>query len=290
MRPHYAFMKLGPRVLRDRRENRMLDPIGGRWRPAMRGALLAGFALAAVTTTSDAQRFISGSVVDTDGDPVAYAVIESVTRRVVADDSGHFRVLTGAGAGFLRIRRIGFKPLNAKYEAGADTSLTLQLEPVARMLETAVIEATAVSRTLVLRGFYRRYQDHERGINAGQFITAEEIQQRSPNRITQMLEGRTGVKAARVGGGGYNRFAQNCLAASAMCFAPQGVGGCWMTVYLDGRRLNSIRGGSNSPGMVDEIVIPTHVAGMEVYTSPLRAPPEYQSLNGTCGVVLIWTR
>ena len=254
----------------------------------MRRGLVAVLALAAVAIEADAQRIVSGAVVDTNGDPVAYAVIESVTRRVVADDSGRFRVSIGSGSGYLRIRRIGFKPLNAEYEAGTDTSLTLQLEPVARTLERAVIEATAVSRALELRGFYRRFQEHEKGINAGQFITAEEIQQRNPNRITQMLDGRPGVKASRVGG--FGRMADKCLAASAMCFAPQGVGGCWMTVYLDGRRMNGMRTGSNSPAMIDEIVIPTDVAGMEVYTSPLRAPPEYQTLSGTCGVVLIWTR
>ena len=255
----------------------------------MRRALLSGLALATFAVESDAQRMISGSVVDTNGDPVAYAVIESITRRVVADDSGRFRVSISSGSGFLRIRRIGFKPLNAPYEAGGDTSMTVQLAPVARLLETAVIEATAVSRALELRGFYRRFQEHEKGINAGQFITAEEIQQRGPTRITQMLDGRPGVKAQRTSAGP-GRMAPRCLSAAAMCFAPMGVGGCWMTVYLDGRRLNPANLGSNQPALVDEIVIPSDVAGMEVYTSPLRAPPEYQSLNGTCGVVLIWTR
>jgi hypothetical protein len=63
-----------------------------------------------------------------------------------------------------------------------------------------------------------------------------------------------------------------------------------MTVYLDGRRLNRLTTGSNTAAMVDEIALPTHIAGVEIYTSPLRAPPEYQSLSGTCGVVLLWTK
>jgi hypothetical protein len=235
-----------------------------------------------------AQRLVTGSVVDASGAPIPYAMIESATRQAVADESGKFRIAVSPGSGFIRVRRIGFKPVNVSYVAGGDTSLSLQLEHLARTLEATIIEATAVSRSLELRGFYRRLREREQGINAGQFITAEEIQQRSPTRVTQMLEGRPGVRAARVGGSG--RFAPKCFAAGSTCFAPQGVGGCWMTVYLDGRRMNDIRAGAFAPGIVDDVVIPSDVAAIELYTSPLRAPPEYQSLNGTCGVVLIWSR
>jgi hypothetical protein len=51
-----------------------------------------------------------------------------------------------------------------------------------------------------------------------------------------------------------------------------------------------MRTGSNTPAIVDDLVQPSHVSGIEIYTSPLRAPPEYQSLAGTCGVVLIWSK
>ena len=33
-----------------------------------------------------------------------------------------------------------------------------------------------------------------------------------------------------------------------------------------------------------------HVAGIERYASDVRTPPEYQMLNGTCGVILIWSK
>jgi hypothetical protein len=41
---------------------------------------------------------------------------------------------------------------------------------------------------------------------------------------------------------------------------------------------------------LDEIVSLTSIAGIEVYPRSVTAPPKYQSLNGLCGVVLIWTR
>ena len=42
--------------------------------------------------------------------------------------------------------------------------------------------------------------------------------------------------------------------------------------------------------IIDEIVGPTHVAAMEIYQRGINAPPAYQLSNGTCGIVLIWTR
>lgn len=234
------------------------------------------------TSTAMAQRLVTGTVVDGTGSRVPYAYVTAEPKRAVADDSGRFRLALGVGAVAIHARRIGFKPASLTLPEGGDTSITLQLEPLARNLETAVIQATQVSRALELRGFYRRIEVREKGINAGQFITAEEIDQRNPTRITQMLEGRNGIRVSRMPSG------QNCPAF--VCWAPQGVGGCWMTVYVDGRRVNSIRGGSNTPGLVDEFLLPTHVAGIEVYTSPLRAPPEYQMLSGTCGVVLFWSK
>jgi hypothetical protein len=240
-------------------------------------------ALCASPAVALAQRVITGSVVDSSGAPVAYVSVDAGSRRVIADDSGRFRISLGDGISALQVRRIGFKPVNVSFAAGADTSVILRLEPVARSLEAAIIVASQASRALELRGFYGRYADREKGINAGQFITPEEIEQRSPFRITQMLDGRPGIKTARI--------ARGCTTSNPnLCWAPQGVGGCWMTVYLDGRRLNSLKEGSNTPAVVDEIALPTHIAGIEIYTSPLRAPPQYQSLSGTCGVVLLWSK
>jgi hypothetical protein len=76
------------------------------------------------------------------------------------------------------------------------------------------------------------------------------------------------------------------------CFVPAGVNSCPMAVYVDGRRMNSLFEPAYGAyaWQLDEIIVPAHVAGIEIYASPLRAPPEYQTLNGLCGVVLVWTK
>ena len=61
-----------------------------------------------------------------------------------------------------------------------------------------------------------------------------------------------------------------------------------MTVYLDNVRITGKLGGRDD--LVNDLALPTHVAAMEVYPRAVNAPPQYQPLNGACGVVLIWTK
>jgi hypothetical protein len=61
-----------------------------------------------------------------------------------------------------------------------------------------------------------------------------------------------------------------------------------MTVYVDNIRVQGRLGGRDYG--VNEVAFPTHVAGMEIYPRAVSAPPQYQASNGTCGIVLIWTK
>jgi hypothetical protein len=66
-----------------------------------------------------------------------------------------------------------------------------------------------------------------------------------------------------------------------------------MTVYLDRVRIVGRVGtslGRSTDDFVNEMVVPSSVAAMEVYPRGTGAPPEFQPMNGNCGVVLIWTR
>ena len=63
---------------------------------------------------------------------------------------------------------------------------------------------------------------------------------------------------------------------------------CTMTVYLDNIRIVGRLTGPDD--YVNEIATPNHIAAMEVYPRGVGAPPQYQALNGTCGIVLIWTK
>jgi hypothetical protein len=85
-----------------------------------------------------------------------------------------------------------------------------------------------------------------------------------------------------------------------------GSDGCQAAVYLNGTRLNKLDDDATSiasivsheksgralpePPDFDGLVDPLSLAGIEVYTRGTRAPPEYESLNGGCAVVLVWTK
>ena len=79
-------------------------------------------------------------------------------------------------------------------------------------------------------------------------------------------------------------------------------GGCVMTVYLDRVRIVGALAtryeaegkhrelGGVPDAFVNELVLPHQVAGIEIYPRAVGAPPQYQSSNGKCGVMLIWTK
>jgi hypothetical protein len=72
-----------------------------------------------------------------------------------------------------------------------------------------------------------------------------------------------------------------------------GQGNCAATVYLDGQRLNSLGTAAGDPTgapAIDELIPVTGVSAIEVYPRGSSAPPRYQSLAGTCAVVVIWTK
>jgi hypothetical protein len=72
---------------------------------------------------------------------------------------------------------------------------------------------------------------------------------------------------------------------------------CNAAVYIDGIRILEDRPlgppASNAKGLgvaIDELVSPSNVAGIEVYTRPSEVPHEFEALNASCAVVLVWTK
>ncbi|HSA57306.1 MAG TPA: carboxypeptidase-like regulatory domain-containing protein [Gemmatimonadaceae bacterium] len=259
--------------------------------PAVVVERLAPVAVPAAPAASGVQqqsgrRVIHGRVTDPTGAPVTFAGVYASGARVVANDTGYFRLEARARDVIrLDVRRIGFKAAQLVVPAGGDTTVVVTMEPVEQMLESVRVQANQTIRTLATRGFYRRLHDQERGINSGVFITVDDIDRRKPHRITQMFEGLQGVRIVRVGG--------ECLMEhDPRCRAPVNSSGCAMAVYLDGRRLNPMRQESCESYAVgiDELALSTHVAGIEVYSRSGKVPPEYQSLVGRGGAILIWTR
>lgn len=235
-------------------------------------------------------------VTDPGAQAVPYANVGVNGIRRIADDSGRLAIeIAPPQRIVVDVRRIGFRPRQVEVEVSGDSTLAIELEPSIQQLAGATITAAQPRKSLELSGFYRRVQDREKGINAGHFITEEDIERRRPHRITQMLEAIPTVRILRRKPPPRDGMGTSCLSEhDPQCWVPAGRNDCPMTVYFDGRRLNTLRvlDPTHIPYAygLDQVAQTNHVAGIEVYSTANRAPPEYQMLNGTCGVILIWTQ
>jgi len=246
----------------------------GRGRPVVRDFVLVRESTP-LPEPNPSDRVLRGRVTDTERIPLAYASIQiNGGRRYVTDDSGRFTLPSPTGRFSLLVRRIGFGPEEVILDSVPHAALRIQLAAVAQSLPEQRVVGRAAFVSLDLSGFYRRMKDAERGINHGYFVTPEDFEFRKPVYLTQMADGFPTVRVKR----GIPPFKDVITGAL----------GCKMTVYLDRVRIVGKLLGVDD--FVNELVPTNHVAGMEIYPRAVGAPPEYQPLNGTCGVVLIWTK
>ena len=238
-------------------------------------------------------RVLRGYVTDSEGAALAYATVQiNGGRRFVADDSGRFTIPSPAGRFWLLVRRIGFSPVEVTLDAAPDTALRMRMTAFASALPEQRITGRAAFVSLDLNGFYRRMKDAERGVNHGFFVTPEDLEFRKPHLITQMVEGLPAVYMKRNGlyprldmilGSPCSNPSKSCVPVGRDLFR------CVMTVYLDRIRIVG-KPGRAPDDFVNEIALPSQIAAMEIYPRGVGAPPEYQSDNGSCGVVLIWSK
>ena len=235
---------------------------------------------------------VSGRVTDVSGTPVPFARITAEgSGERVADDSGRFLLpRSRTGPMRLEVRRVGFTPLLTRVDINRDTSLHLVLQPLPTTLSKVQIDGQAMVTALDLAGFYQRLRDKERGANTGHFITPEEIERRRQGSVTQLVTGIPGLRVGRFkrsespAANEYQALFGNSRKGRAMCS---------MTVYVNRVRLvppdDDGLAREPLPPDVNGAVTLSELAGVEVYTRSY-APPEYAMLNGTCGVVLLWTK
>lgn len=243
-------------------------------------SLFGGTGVAAQET-----RIVNGVVADSGGRTIAYVSLDGGAKyRTVTNAVGEFSFSVPPNVRVeFNVRRIGYLPTRFRVEPGSDTTIRVTIQQLAVLMTTQIVRAQQQIRTLELRGFYERMLEHQRGALVGVFILPEEIEMRNPQRVSQLLEARQGVQVRRVG-------ACNIIAT---CYRVMGTAGCAATVFLDGQRLNSLAdasGNANAAPPVDELIPVSSVSAVEVYPRGALAPPKYQSLGGTCAIVLIWTK
>jgi hypothetical protein len=211
--------------------------------------------------------------------PIAGALVELVTpagERLAAAQT------TGDGAFQLRLRRpasfivqlshLAYATVHSdtiSAAAGEVLTVEVRMDRTVIPLEPLVVTARRDSR---LSGFYERQQRP----GFGRFITREEIErQPAMYRTTDLLRMMPGVEIVRAG---------NAAVPVHLIAMRGGTGRCLPTIYLDGSIVRQFEFSG-----VDEMLSPSMIEGVEVYTG-IGGAPASLAPRGNCGVVAFWTR
>ncbi|AHG90456.1 TonB-dependent receptor plug [Gemmatirosa kalamazoonensis] len=172
-----------------------------------------------------------------------------------------------AGTYSLEVRAIGYEPkrvavdLSAKRPANVDVVLEKQVA----VLAGVTVTGQRTKAETDYNGFLERKKN-----GFGRYFTQEDIENRNPMVMTDIMRMSPGMQVSPNGSFGY---------------VLRGRGGCTPEIFLDGMRV--MQGADD----LDNIVRPTEVSGVEVYNNASSAPAQYGgSAGGDCGVVLIWTK
>lgn len=145
-----------------------------------------------------------------------------------------------------------------------DMRVQIAMDPV----ELAPLTVVVRSPVLVNAGFYNRRED-----GFGEFLTRDDLAGRAPTVLSLVVGSLAGVRKIPGRFGTYQlRMARSALS-----------GRCRIQYFLDG--VPTLLG----PIGIDEI--PTYdVEGLEVYRGASEIPPQFNTGNALCGVIVVWTR
>jgi hypothetical protein len=215
------------------------------------------------------QGVVRGVVADSSGDPIEAAdvAIVALHRLTRTDERGRFS-LTGLPLDDveLSVRRLGYAPkrVRVRVKAGGPDSTLVTLIELPDVLPG--VSATAQRARVEIEQFYRR-----RARGPGTFFTRDEIEDRHPITMSDMLRMAPGVTVVRTPGGNGIRFTTGSARR-----------GCAPLIWIDGQK---------APGMeIDQIPV-SDVEGVELYQGASTTPPQFwQNQGTTCGTIVMWTR
>ena len=162
---------------------------------------------------------------------------------------------------------IGYSPLAAVVDLGEDErkELEFRTDTVGQLLPTIFVDGESQPSLIkILTKFERRM-----ATGTGRYITREQILQRNPMQLTDLIRFLPGVRS-------------HCRGMSCQLLLNQDPRGCGPAIFVDG--ISTVM-------QVLEATHPNSVQGIEVYNGPSDVPPEINNETARCGgAIAIWTR
>jgi hypothetical protein len=223
---------------------------------------------------------ILGAVTDTALAPIADAEVEflGTAVRVTTDATGRFLVTDLPPTTYLvAARRLSFQPTVNVVEvrAGDTLRVAFMLLPAVTTLTPVVIRERAV--TVRLREF-----DERRRQGVGEFFTQQQIEDRNPTSVYDLLRQSKTLRVSSEGGPIKAKSARNTAI------------NCFVQVYLDGIPLSQPSSNPLAPLDLRNLPSPKEIMGIEIYagaaTAPIWLPIGPQTAHIGCGVIMLWTR
>ena len=239
--------------------------------------------------TSDDELFtgIIGVVSDgAGGRPVGGATVRSTTaaRGMLTDSRGAFSLTDLLpGLHLVEFTQLGYVTRTDSIRVVPDRVTNVRVSLSADPVQLDPIEVTVERREVVLQGvgFYRRQEE-----GFGDFIDRQEIERRGPAEMTDLFSRLPGVEMFSDPQNPLERYIV-LRGGRQSSFSSGSYGRCFPRVLLDGVVVNP---GGNQPAMLDQLIDPEAVVGVEVFQSSTGVPAQYGGTGASCGVIVLWTR
>ena len=210
--------------------------------------------------------------------PISMAAVSLLTREAVevsstlTNEDGRFQLSSRTSSGFyLYVEALGFLPRlegSLNLIEGDTVEVDFFLVPSPLLLDPLVVEAETQPRRLRMLGFFERKR-----AGLGGFIEREEIEKRDPRFLSDLFRMRPGFRVVYGAGGAVLVSRRTSTFSNANCRP---------LIYLDG--LPMVR------GAIDDLIHPSLVEAIEIYSGISQLPAQYSGAESGCGVVLVWTR
>ncbi len=233
---------------------------------------------------------IIGRITDRSSDgAVQGAAIRLVGENIatVSDGGGRYE-LGPLQPGVYRVRtdHIGFETVEQVVQVLGNRTLQMDFGLTIDAVELEPLVVTALrEESLELSGFYDRMEFGEK-IGGGFYATREDIKKSGSIRMTHFLGQVPGVRVQCFGYANNNCSIRMTRAAPSLSQSAE-YGCVNANVWVDGvRQITDLGAGYDS---IDNIVMMSEVAGVEVYRGPSELPAQFGGSSGRCGAIVIWT-